>query len=398
MPSHVVNKIPAVVLGCHKIGLGIIRALGEEQVPVVGLHYNEMDMGYVSKYVIASYQCPHPDHDEKGFLSFLLSLSSKWGGCILIPSDDATLIQVSKHKALLEEHFKVMASDWEITEKYIVKKHTYTLAHEIGIPAPQTLVPGELKQAIDFARTIGLPCLLKPTVGHRFFEIFRKKMIFIETIQQLEDAYKKTYDSGTEMMIQEFIPGDDRSGVNYNSFLVDGVPIIEVTAEKVRLSPIRTGFPRVVVSKFIPELLDPGRKILNALGYNGFSCTEFKRDSRNGIYKLMEINGRLNLSTPLSVMAGVNFPYISYLYSLTGEIPSVHANKFREGVYWIDIGKDIVETIRSFRHENFSISEYLRPYRSPHVYTILSRKDPLPLIKRSLDIFKAIYRRIVKSK
>ena len=391
------NETPAIVLGCHKIGLGIIRALGEEHVPVIGVYYNKMDMAQASKYVTASYHCPHPDTNPTDFISSLLDLSSKWAGSVLIPSDDATLIPVSKYRSQLAKHFKIMASEWNITEKYIVKKHTYSIAHEIGIPAPQTLVPVSLDETIDFVKKIGMPCILKPTVGHRFFEIFRKKMIFIETISQLEDAYKTTRDAGIEMMIQEFIPGDDRSGVNYNSLIVDGEPIIEVTAEKVRLSPIKTGFPRVVVSKYIPELLEPGRKILNAVGYSGFSCTEFKKDSRNGIYKLMEINGRLNLSTPLNVMAGVNFPYLTYLYTLTGKIPLVD-NKFREDIYWIDIGKDIAETIRSFRKERYSFSEYIRPYIRPHVYTILSLKDPWPMIKRIFDIAKAIPNRLFGNK
>lgn len=388
------SSVPAIVLGCHKIGLGIIRALGEKKVPIVGVYYNEMDMGYVSKYVIGSYRCPHPDDDEKGFVSFLMSLAPQWEGGVLIPSDDATLIPTSKHKYELERHFRVMANEWQITEKYIIKKHTYAIAHEIGIPSPRTLVPNELQHAMDFVKQIGFPCLLKPSVGHRFFEIFRKKMIFVETIRQLEDAYDKTKEAGTEMMIQEFIPGDDKSGANYNSLFVDGAPIVEVTAEKVRLSPPRTGFPRVVISKHIPQLLSPGRKILRAIGYNGFSCMEFKKDARDGVYKLMEINGRLNLSTPLSVMAGVNFPYLAYLHSLTGKAPDAAVGGFREGIYWIDVGKDIVETLRSFRQEHLSIVEYLKPYFLPHVFTILSFGDPLPFIKRSFDLLKAVPKRV----
>lgn len=387
------NLTPAIVLGCHKMGLGVIRALGEMRVPVVGVYYNRMDMGYVSKYVIARYHCPHPDHDEKGFVSFLIDLASEWKGSVLMPSDDPTLVPTSRHKDALGRFYKVAANDWDVIEKAIFKKYTYALADEIGVPSPRTTIAKEFKDAVSFVKEIGLPCVLKPTVGHLFFEIFRKKMIIIENLKGLEDAFREVEKADMEMMIQEFVPGNDRSGVNYNSFFVRGEQKIEVTAEKVRLTPPFIGFPRVVISKLIPEVLVPGRTILKAMGYDGFSCMEFKRHPKNGIYYLMEINARLNLSTPLSVKSGINFPYLTYKYYLNGEAPEID-DKFTEGIYWIDIGKDIAETIRSYRTENITMKDYLKPYLSPHVFTILSYSDPMPCLKRSLDMVKAIPRYI----
>jgi D-aspartate ligase len=397
MPPGITEQAPAIVLGCHKIGLGIIRALGKERVPVVGVFYNKMDMGYVSKFVVDYKQCPHPDLDPEGFISSIVDMASKWEGGVLIPSDDATLIPVSKNKVKLGKYFHVVATDWQITQKYIEKKYTYAIAEANGVPAPRTCVPSDIDTAIEVTGQIGFPCLLKPSIGHSFFETFRKKMVFIESINELKDAYKRSQDAGAEMMLQEFIPGNDTSGVNYNSFFIDGEARIEVTAEKVRLSPPRTGFPRVVVSKHIPAILDPARKILSAIGYHGFSCMEFKRDSRNGVYKLMEINGRLNLSTPLSVISGVNFPYITYLYALKGEIPQM-AGGFTEGFYWIDIGKDIIESMRSYFKERYSITDYLLPYFRPHVFTILSLTDPLPIVKRGYDIIKKIIKLVLHLK
>ena len=215
------HTIPAIVLGCHKSGLGVIRALGEMKVPIVGVYYNKMDMGYVSKFVIAHHLCPNPDRDEAGFVSFLVDLASKWSGGVVIPSDDTTLIPVSKHKKLLERHFEVAACKWPTTEIFIRKKHTYALAEKIGVPCPRTFIPKTSCQAVDFAKEVGLPCLLKPSVGHSFFNIFREKMVFIENTEQLENAYKKTKEAGIQMMIQEFIPGDDGSGANYNSYFIN---------------------------------------------------------------------------------------------------------------------------------------------------------------------------------
>ncbi len=379
------EQIPAIVLGCHKIGLGIIRALGEAGVPVIAVSYSSMDMGYASRYVIRRYRFPHPDREPGHFLSLLEKLGDRWSGSVLIPSDDATLIPVSKQRNTLGERFKVAAEDWAVVETCIVKKNTYALAQRIGVPCPGTYMPASPAEAGEIAERIGFPCLLKPTVGHSFYERYKRKMLFIENKKRLTSAFSYTARQGIEVMLQEYIPGDDASGTNYNAFFVDGRPLIEVTAQKARLSPPRIGFPRVVESRWIPELPPVGRKIMAELGFTGFCCMEFKKDARDGVHRLMEINARLNLSTPLSVKAGVNFPYLLYRFALTGEEPKAVAG-FRQGIYWIDLGKDLTESLMSYPREHYSLGQYIRPYANPHVFDILSAHDMGPSLKHVRDI------------
>ncbi len=390
------TELPAIVLGCHKIGLGVIRALGRMRVPVVGVSYSKMDMGCASKHLVEHHWCPHPDVDPEGFLSVLNALSHRWNGSVLIPSDDATLIPVSKHKQELTSLFRVATEDWSVVEKCVVKKYTYALAEQIGVQCPRTRICMTGEEARDFARLVGFPCLLKPTVGHSFFERFRQKMFFVNNVRELERLYAQLNEERIEVMLQEYIPGDDRCGVNYNSFFAKGKRLIEVMAQKDRLSPPRIGFPRVVISKRLPELSSPAARFLEALGYSGFSCMEFKKDARDGKYRLMEINARLNLSTPLSVMAGVNFPYLLYRYTANGELPCP-INMFREGVYWIDLSKDIWESVRSYRRERFPVLDYVRPYIKPHVFDILASDDVGPTIKRCRNMVNEGLKRFFRS-
>jgi hypothetical protein len=43
------KNLPAVVLSTHNTGLAVIRALGENGVPIIAVHYQNRDMGYVSR-------------------------------------------------------------------------------------------------------------------------------------------------------------------------------------------------------------------------------------------------------------------------------------------------------------------------------------------------------------
>ena len=68
---------PAIVLSTHSIGLGAIRSLGEQGIPVVAVCYDKNDMGYVSRYVSERYFAPHPEHAADDFIELLVSLGHR---------------------------------------------------------------------------------------------------------------------------------------------------------------------------------------------------------------------------------------------------------------------------------------------------------------------------------
>jgi predicted ATP-grasp superfamily ATP-dependent carboligase len=385
---------PAVVLSTHNIGLGVIRALGQHGVPVVAIYYQKQDMGYVSRYVKERIPAPHPEKAERKFIDVLIDTAKDYANAVLIPADDPTLVAVSKNKALLENYYIVACEDWKVIKCVIDKKYTYELAESLGVPAPKTIVPQSEADVKEYAVKANYPCLVKPRQSHRYFEVFRRKMLRVETPGELMSAYNQASQAGIEVLLQEYIPGDDSAGANYNSYFWDNKPLVEFTAQKVRISPPQFGVPGVVISKHIPELLTPARKILQALGYNGYSCTEFKKDERDGVYKLMEVNGRHNRSLLLSVKCGINFPLIEYKHRVLGEIPS--AVNYKDGIYWIDAAKDISASLQYINKSQFSLVQYIRPYLKPHTFAVLDIKDPKPFVKRCVDILGMVWKAVFK--
>jgi hypothetical protein len=55
-----------------------------------------------------------------------------------------------------------------------------------------------------------------------------------------------------------------------------------------------------------PQLLEHAERILEALKWHGVAMVEFKRDTRDGVPKLLEINGRFWGSLQLAVDSGVD--------------------------------------------------------------------------------------------
>lgn len=373
---------PAYVLSGQQPALGVVRALGVKGVPIVVLHYKEEDVAYLSKYVTHSVASPHPETHEKEFIELLLKSAGQFGDGILYPASDETLVAVVKNKEILEKHFNVPCPDWNVVQKFIEKKYTYAIADEHGIPAPKTIIPRNVKDVMDYAKRVDFPCLVKPSQSHLFFDHFKRKMFVVENEEELISVYNQSVDAGLEVMLQEIIPGDDINVVNYNAYFWEGEPLVEFTAQHIRNAPPWWGSPRVVLSKDIPEVIGPGRKILKALGFSGYACTEFKMDDRTGIYKLIEVNGRHNLSTSLAVACGINFPYLQYRHILENETPT--QGTYKKGVYWIEIITDITNSLQFRSKEKYSFSEYLRPYVKPNVFATFSLSDLGPYPKRML--------------
>jgi predicted ATP-grasp superfamily ATP-dependent carboligase len=199
----------------------------------------------------------------------------------------------------------------------------------------------------------------------------------IHSADELARALERLANYSGDLMLCEFIPGPDTCGANYNSFCIDGRPVQEFTAQKVRLRPTAIGFPTVVHSRRIPPVLDAGRRMIAALGYNGFSCMEFKLDLRDGIYKLMEVNGRHNYSGCLASACGIDFPWLSYLAACDVTLPVAAHNEIPE-IFWIDEERDMRAALPAFSSSIGAARSWLEPYRGAHVYAVLSRSDLMP--------------------
>ncbi len=383
---------PAIVLSGHTMALGVVRALGEKGVPVVMVHYDERDMGHVSKYITQQIQSPHPEKNQAEFINLLIECSDQFNGSVLFPVSDETVVAVAQNKDQLEEYYRVACPSWQIAQQFIEKKYTYALADANGIPAPKTIIPASVADVEKYATDVDFPCLVKPSQSHLFYDYFKRKMFPVSSADELLSVYRQAAEAGLEVMLQEIIPGDDINVVNYNAYFSESEPLLEFTAQHIRNAPPWWGSPRVVLSKNIPEVIDPGRNILKAMNYSGYACTEFKKDERDNIYKLMEVNGRHNLSTLLAVRCGINFPWLQYQHLLFGE--KLSARQYTTGIYWVDIPRDVGYSIKYFRREKYSLKQYLLPYVKPHVFAILDSHDIKPFIKRITYLAKQALRMV----
>jgi len=358
-------------------------------VPVVVLRYDKRDMGHVSKYVTEVHRIPFPDNDPQQVLQTLRWMSARHPGALLMSASDPAIALLAQHQYKLAElGFTVATSSEKAAMTFLDKTATYALARAVGVDIPITVTLDTEDDIARYAEVAAFPAVLKPALSHRYQLAFGRKWTRVDNLDAAVREFALARAAGITVNLQEFIPGDELCGANYNSYFCLGDAQVEFTARKIRNSPPETGSPCAAVSQHIPEVIEPGRRLLAAADFRGFSCIEFKRDSRDGVYKLIEVNGRHNLSGMLALRCGINFPWIHYQHLMLGRLP--HHVDFEKGVHWVDITRDM-KTLRYYRQvPGYSAVRFAQPYLSRHVFAVLSGRDPKPAIARARDTLRVI--------
>ena len=130
----------AIVIGGDRIALGAVRSLGRQGLPVWVL-VGEHRVATTSRYCTRT--LPWPRESEAAQCAWLLELAATHGlqGWIIFPSDDESAAMLSRHHAVLAEHFALTTPPWETLRWAYDKRLTNNLAAHLSIPTPQTWYP-----------------------------------------------------------------------------------------------------------------------------------------------------------------------------------------------------------------------------------------------------------------
>ncbi len=387
--TSISGKIPAYVLSTHTVGLGVIRSLGEHDIPIVSVCYDEMDMGHFSKYVTKSYFTGDPRTEELDFINGLKAIARENGEGILFPCDDATVLAVSNFREELSDFFILDSREWSVKERLLNKREMYKLAESNGIPIPRTITLDSIEN-VEKVRELKFPLIIKPVFSHKYVDALDRKLTMVFTSDELKAEIDRAERLGLEVMVQEYIPGDDAEGINYNVLFIDGAPLKCMTSRKMRMMPREFGVPAVVRKcKDVSEVRDSVDSLLKNVNYEGYVCAEFKNDKRTGTYKLMEINPRFNRSIYLSTRCGINFPALYYFsfFNRKKMVSMARESKQIKGdTYWVDEFKDL-HYILKYKGIGFVSKSFLTPYFQSRVFSVFSIGDIVPFIMR---VFKLI--------
>ncbi|MBI4304236.1 MAG: ATP-grasp domain-containing protein [Chloroflexi bacterium] len=377
---HQINgRVGSVIIGGHFQGLGVLRSLARQGVPIYLLDQG-LCIGRFSRYHKRFAKCPHVKQ-EALFLEFLIDLAKKekLDGWLIYPNDDDTVCFLAKHKEELEEYYRVTTPSWDVARLAYDKRLTYELAERCGIPIPRTSYPRDVADLEHL--DIDFPAIIKPSIKEPFYSRTRKKAIRVDDRRALLDEYAKAapmIESMQTLMVQELIPGGARVLFSVGSVCRKGELTARIVARRPRQHPMDFGHATTYAETVdIPELEEMSRKLLSAMNYDGLSEVEFMLDPRDGKYKMIEVNARPWGWHTLAISAGVDLPYLSYLNRLD---QAVKHNGFAVGVKWVRLTTDIPTVVGELLKGRMKLGDYLSSLRGRKADAVLSFRDPLPFV------------------
>jgi predicted ATP-grasp superfamily ATP-dependent carboligase len=345
-------------------GLAAIRSLGRAGIEVVAVDYRQSPLGFRSRYA-RPLRVPDPAEDEGGFVEAVAGA----GPGVVFPTHDPPLNALARNAKQLEG-FLFPFPDWSVLESIQDKRHQLETARAAGVDIPETLYPSSASEAAG----LPLPVLVKPRHPDGFKREFGKQAFRAETKAELERAYADAEPFGP--MVQELIPGGDDELYSLGSYLrADGEALGLFSGRKLKQVPPLIGTCRVGEAVWVQDVVDAGLRLLRGLRFHGISQVEFKRDPRDGRYKLMEVNPRLWQWHGLAAACGVDLPLIAYR-DLTGEpVEPVSMNGAR-------------------RTWSISVMPGERPElpRFPYVDAVYARDDLRPGLVHTARVVRGLFR------
>ena len=372
-------------------GLGIARSLGRQGVTVVVLD-DELSIARASRYV-DSFHHVADLLDPQAALHALVDLgrSLPAGDWVLFPTREETVVLVSRHRALLSQWFRIPTPDFEVVRTAWDKRETYRRAQELGIPTPRFWLP---RSEDDVARVpLTTPVVVKPAIKEHFVYRTKVKAWRADTRHELMTAYRdaSAVVPAEEIIIQELVPGTGSSQLAYCALFKEGAALADMTVVRRRQHPSDFGRASTYVETVdAPELDAPSERFLAALHFDGLVELEYKRDPRDGVLKLLDVNARTWGYHTLGQAAGVDFPHLLLRDVRGEEQPRLRA---RPGVRWIRLETDVPNAVRDMWHGRLRPAAYLRTLRGIDTEAVLSLRDPLPaLMELALTPYLALRR------
>jgi D-aspartate ligase len=379
------HRPPAFVLGMTINGLSILRSLGRRGVVCYGIDSDCTKIGFFSRYCRRRVLIRDPLDDPESALDRVLRVASGLGlrPALYLTSDDY-LALVARRYNELHRFFLHSLPRPEVIATILDKRRLARAAAAAGIPCPRTLDGGSVPGLDCSIPPLRFPVIVKPAESHlgRRSRLFHKtKAIIVPDIRGLSPVLRAAREAGIETLIQELVPGPDSNiSLFYAYYPCDGGTPVVFTKRKLRQYPIHFGYGCANESLRQPEVIRLGRMLMEALSYRGLGGVEFKRDSVDGLFKLIEIHGRTPMTGELAVASGIDLPWIAYC-DMTGETVE-KPREFAEGVKWFRVRHDLAAFRQYRRDSGLSFRSWIRSYRGRKVFSTFSRRDPLPLMKR----------------
>ena len=375
--SGISNPVP-VVMGSYVNAYNIVRELNAHSVPNITLLDDQKKFARYSKFVKHTHSF---DGSRESLLASIRDIKCRHDYLVFYPTSDEHLNQ------LLDIYDEIASFSYLPFEKsklssLLSKENQYDICREIGVPCPSYKVIKDEKD-LNKLSIMRFPLIAKPTCSGSFFrnQIFYSYKEILKKNTQLVNFLSQ----GVQLLFSEIIPGDGSNIYAYTACISKHGDIVnDWVGKKLTQHPDDFGVFSSAVACDAPVVKEYGELLIKKMGVHGIVEPEFKFDSRDNRYYLMEVNLRSMMWHRVGALSGVDLHYTQWQLA-NAELP---VKNIQDITY--------PQTLVYFKHEISNIlcrrgylrtlKDVKRSYSGRFSFAVFNFEDPIPAIIDSFNI------------
>lgn len=294
------TKCPVLVFKARRdpmnyAALGIARTLGRVGVPVYALVEDNYTPVAKSRYIKKAFVWKSWPADRDAFVSVISTIGAMIGTpIVLFPIDDLAAISVAENASALIGRFLFPRVPPNLPRQMANKAAFYALCDKTEIPCGRSTVPRSFDDVREFVEHTTFPIVIKAAEQ---WSLVGKELHtrIIDHRETLFEIYKRVEsEERSAMILQEYITGEDWIYHGYCNY--ETGQYLGFTGRKLLDYPKGAGSTAVGISRHNEALCSQAETLLRAIGYSGICDFDWRRDSRDGQYKILDANPRIGLN------------------------------------------------------------------------------------------------------
>lgn len=386
------NNIPVLIFGSGLTVLGTLRALARHGITVYCAD-RQPDFVRRSRWY-RTVNLPVQAGDPESITAFADSIGHQ--KLVLIPASDNSCLDLSAETYRNSDRLLTFLPDRDKLD-ILIRKDLFALKlAELSVDSPRTAILNTAEELADIDDSVIDSAFLKPVDSQKFGADFSVKAWQLSGRKEAVELMQKAEKSNHRMLLQEYVPGDQSEHYFIDGFLdVRGEFKGLLARKRLRMYPPLFGnssYFRSVESNLVSSAIEDLSRLLMSIKFHGIFSAEFKFDSRDGKYKLIEINARPWWFIGFADSLQVNVALMYYATCVGNPVPT--SMSYKAGQYFVYPSYDEPNCRELHREGKLSLIEWARQWTRAH-QAVFALDDPWPsIVGVSLRILREIRQRL----